>query len=112
MSEWRNQLQEMGREAFILHEMQRLGFWPDNSAKDAVQATAALARLAEINAELAELRNQLQRLRLSQLEKAVHQLREGARHKSRRQSCRVGDLPCRRDRLRQLHNGEVARQRK
>lgn len=64
MSEWRNQLQEMGREAFILHEMQRLGFWPDNSAEDAGQATAALARLAEINAELAELRNQLQKLRL------------------------------------------------
>jgi len=64
MSEWRDQLQDMGREAFILHEMKRLGFWPDSSTKDADEVATALARLATVNEELAELRNQLQALRL------------------------------------------------
>ena len=64
MSEWRDQLQGMGREAFILHEMERLGFWRGNSTKDADEVATALARLATVNEELAELRNQLQTLRL------------------------------------------------
>lgn len=64
MSEQRDQIKAMGRDAFILHEMERLGFWPNESTSGADEIQTTLAKLREIEAELVDLRTQLKDLRL------------------------------------------------
>jgi retron-type reverse transcriptase len=59
--DWRVRLKEMGRRAFELAEMERLGFWPP-SAEVAARSAAAQAELKEIQNQLRPLQKQVRAL--------------------------------------------------
>src|SRR5436190_1494287 len=60
-SGWRERLQQLGKEAFQLEDMRRLGFWPpeEGAAQRVAEAEAELKRL---DTEMAPLRQELRNL--------------------------------------------------
>ena len=58
---WRERLKEVGKEAFIREEMERLGFWPPSEGATQ-QIDEAEAQLKALLPELAEARGELSRL--------------------------------------------------
>ena len=65
-SNWRSRLKEIGKEAFVKEEMERLGFWPPK------EGTTEKAKVAE--AELKTLYVELRKAReeLSEIDKQLH----------------------------------------
>ena len=123
MSDWRQQIKELGKREFQRREMERLGFWPpapnDGEKRDLqgklrelnvamrdvadasrplrlreTQLETELASAADIEAQLAEIRRRrIERVRAARLEKRARRQRERAEKRERDGQWRADNLP-------------------
>jgi hypothetical protein len=79
-TDWRERLQRMGKQAFELMEMRRLGFWPPDDETN-LKVAAAEQELSRIDRELAPLRDELRKLeseiaKANDVETAIAEIRK------------------------------------